>query len=39
MENQAYDFVFVGSGSEGSVSASRLTEKGYRVLVLERGKP
>jgi cholesterol oxidase len=36
--NQAYDFVIIGSGFGGSVSAMRLTEKGYRVLVLERGK-
>lgn len=28
----------IGSGFGGSVSAMRLTEKGYRVLVLERGK-
>src|SRR5690606_23607190 len=33
-----YDFVIVGSGFGGSVSAMRLTGKGYRVLVLERGK-
>ena len=33
-----YDFVIIGSGFGGSVSALRLTEKGYRVLVLERGK-
>ncbi|HEY47261.1 MAG: hypothetical protein AMJ88_00270 [Anaerolineae bacterium SM23_ 63] len=33
-----YDFVIIGSGFGGSVSAMRLTEKGYRVLVLERGK-
>lgn len=33
-----YDFVVVGSGFGGSVSAMRLAEKGYRVLVLERGK-
>jgi cholesterol oxidase len=32
-----YDFVIIGSGFGGSVSAMRLTEKGYRVLVLERG--
>lgn len=35
---ETYDFVVVGSGFGGSVSAMRLTEKGYRVLVLERGK-
>lgn len=28
----------IGSGFGGSVSAMRLAEKGYRVLVLERGK-
>lgn len=33
-----YDFVIIGSGFGGSVSALRLAEKGYRVLVLERGK-
>ncbi|HSO26470.1 MAG TPA: GMC family oxidoreductase N-terminal domain-containing protein, partial [Anaerolineales bacterium] len=36
--NPVYDFVVVGSGFGGSVSAMRLTEKGYSVLVLERGK-
>jgi len=35
---QIYDFVIIGSGFGGSVSAMRLTEKGYSVLVLERGK-
>jgi cholesterol oxidase len=35
---QTYDFVIIGSGFGGSVSAMRLTEKGYSVLVLERGK-
>ncbi|MFW5942124.1 MAG: GMC oxidoreductase [Chloroflexota bacterium] len=34
----SFDFVIVGSGFGGSVSAMRLAEKGYRVLVLERGK-
>ncbi|AKU95950.1 putative cholesterol oxidase [Labilithrix luteola] len=33
-----YDFAIVGSGFGGSVSALRLTEKGYRVAVLEMGK-
>ena len=33
-----YDYVIVGSGFGGSVSAMRLTEKGYKVLVVERGK-
>ena len=33
-----YDFVIIGSGFGGSVSAMRLAEKGYSVLVLERGK-
>ena len=33
-----YDFVIIGSGFGGSVSALRLTEKGYRVLVIEKGK-
>ena len=32
-----YDVVIIGSGFGGSVSALRLTEKGYRVLVLEAG--
>jgi cholesterol oxidase len=31
------DYVVVGSGFGGSVSALRLSEKGYRVLVLEKG--
>jgi cholesterol oxidase len=33
-----YDVVIVGSGFGGSVSALRLTEKGYRVGVLEAGR-
>ena len=34
----AYDFVVVGSGFGGSVSALRLAEKGYSVAVVERGR-
>ncbi len=33
-----WDYIIVGSGFGGSVSALRLTEKGYRVLVLEKGR-
>ncbi len=33
-----FDFVVVGSGFGGSVSALRLTEKGYKVLVVEMGR-
>jgi len=33
-----YDYVVIGSGFGGSVAALRLSEKGYRVLVLEKGK-
>ena len=33
-----YDFIVVGSGFGGSVSALRLTDKGYRVAVMEMGR-
>jgi len=33
-----YDYIVIGSGFGGSVSALRLGEKGYKVAVLERGK-
>ncbi|WP_131829269.1 FAD-dependent oxidoreductase, partial [Mycobacteroides abscessus] len=33
-----YDVVVIGSGFGGSVAALRLTEKGYRVGVLDMGK-
>src|SRR5689334_16267875 len=36
--DETFDFVVVGSGFGGSVSAMRLSEKHYKVLVLERGK-
>jgi cholesterol oxidase len=32
------DYVVVGSGFGGAVSALRLAEKGYRVIVLEQGR-
>jgi cholesterol oxidase len=32
------DFLVVGSGFGGAVSALRLVEKGYRVIVLEQGR-
>ncbi len=35
---EAYDYVIIGSGFGGSVSALRLAEKGYSVLVIEKGK-
>ena len=36
-EDQSYDFIIIGSGFGGSVSALRLAQKGYRVSVLEKG--
>src|SRR5215212_8089613 len=38
MSQYDYDWVVVGSGFGGSVSALRLAEKGYEVAVLECGK-
>ena len=37
-EEKIYDHIVIGSGFGGSVSAMRLSEKGYDVLVLEMGK-
>ena len=33
-----FDYIIIGSGFGGSVSALRLSEKGYKVLVVEKGK-
>jgi len=38
IDQQSYDFVVIGSGFGGSVSSMRLAEKGYSVLLLERGR-
>lgn len=38
MSDTDFDYVIVGSGFGGSVSALRLAEKGYRVAVIEQGK-
>lgn len=36
--SQHWDVVVIGSGFGGAVSALRMAEKGYRVLVLEQGR-
>src|SRR5512143_36520 len=33
-----FDFIVIGSGFGGSVSAHRLVEKGYKVAVMEMGR-
>ncbi|MBL7858378.1 MAG: GMC family oxidoreductase [Cyclobacteriaceae bacterium] len=38
MTKKHFDYIVIGSGFGGSVSAMRLAEKGYRVLVIEKGK-
>jgi cholesterol oxidase len=37
-EEKIYDYLIIGSGFGGSVAALRLAEKGYSVLVVEKGK-
>ncbi|MFN8322740.1 MAG: GMC family oxidoreductase [Chitinophagales bacterium] len=36
--DKTFDYIVIGSGFGGSVSAMRLAEKGYSVLVIEKGK-
>lgn len=38
MKTEDFDVVIVGSGFGGSVAALRLSEKGYKVAVIEAGK-
>jgi cholesterol oxidase len=38
MQVERYDYIIIGSGFGGSVAGMRLSEKGYKVLVLEKGK-
>lgn len=38
LKHKEYDYIIIGSGFGGSVSALRLSEKGYKVLVIEKGK-
>ncbi len=38
MIREHYDAIVIGSGFGGSVSALRLSEKGYSVLVIEKGR-
>jgi len=33
-----FDFIVIGSGFGGSVSAHRLVDKGYKVAVMEMGR-
>ena len=37
-KNKSYDYIVIGSGFGGSVAALRLSEKGYKVLVIEKGR-
>ncbi|MEN8222303.1 MAG: GMC family oxidoreductase [Acidobacteriota bacterium] len=36
--SEIYDYIVIGSGFGGSVSALRLAEKGYKVLIIESGR-
>lgn len=38
MNRNNYDYIVIGSGFGGAVSACRLAQKGYSVLVIEQGR-
>jgi choline dehydrogenase-like flavoprotein len=38
LQSESYDAIVVGSGISGGWAAKELTERGLRVLMLERGK-
>src|SRR5471030_3022420 len=38
METQSYDAIVIGSGISGGWAAKELTERGLKVLMLERGR-
>ena len=39
MDNYDYDVIVVGSGMSGGWAAKEFTEKGFKVLILDRGLP
>ena len=36
--SQKYDFIIVGGGTSGIITATKLVESGASVLILEEGK-
>ena len=38
IKDQTYDAIVIGSGISGGWAAKELTEKGMRVLMLEKGR-
>ena len=38
-KNYDFDAIVVGSGMSGGYAAKEFCEKGYKTLVLDRGKP